>query len=65
MLGLELIKEERYKSLVDAREVKILMASFNLRSLVNTHQVKIDELKITHDILRSYEIMKKNNKTRR
>lgn len=41
------------------------MASFNLRSLVNTHQVKIDELKITHDILRSYEIMKKNNKTRR
>lgn len=47
-LGLKLTKEEGYKSLTDAREGKISMASFrsHLKSLISTHQVKVDEAKI-------------------
>ena len=47
-LGLKLTKEEGFKAMSDAREGKISMASFrsHLRSLIDSHQVKVDEVKI-------------------
>jgi hypothetical protein len=47
-LGLKLTKDEGYKALADAREGKISMASFrsHLKSLIDSHQVKVDEAKI-------------------
>ena len=47
-LGLKLTKDEGFKALVDAREGRISMASFrsHLKSLIDSHQVKVDEAKI-------------------
>lgn len=47
-LGLKLTKEEGFKVMSDARESKISMASFrsHLRSLIDSHQVKVDKAKI-------------------
>lgn len=47
-LGLKLTKDEGFKVLADAREGRISMADFrrHLKSLVDSHQVKVDEAKI-------------------
>lgn len=47
-LGLKLTKEEGFKAMSDAREGKISMAIFrnHLRSLIDLHQIKVDEAKI-------------------
>lgn len=48
-LGLKLTKDEGFKVLIDAREGKISMANFrsHLKSLIGSHQVKVDEAKVT------------------
>jgi hypothetical protein len=47
-LGLKLTKEEGFQVLADVREGLISMRSFrdHLKSLITSHQVKIDETKI-------------------
>jgi len=47
-LGLKLSKEESFQALADAREGRISMQKFrdHLKSLITSHQVKVDEVKI-------------------
>lgn len=47
-LGLKLTKEEGFQPLADAREGKISMQVFrnHLKSVIDSHQVKMDETKI-------------------
>jgi hypothetical protein len=44
-LGLNLTKEESFQSLINAKEGKILMLEFHnhLRSLIDSHKVKVNE----------------------
>jgi uncharacterized protein YbcI len=47
-LGLKLSKADSFQALADAREGRISMQDFrnHLKSLVASHQVKVDEVKI-------------------
>lgn len=47
-LGLNLTKDEGFGSLSEAREGKVSMENFrsHLKSLIDSHQVKVDEAKI-------------------
>jgi hypothetical protein len=47
-LGLKLTKEEGFQALADVREGLISMQNFrdHLKSLITSHQIKIDETKV-------------------
>lgn len=47
-LGLNLVKEQSYQFLADARESKVSMQTFHthLQSLIASHKVEVDEAKV-------------------